>query len=62
MNVQVSRRQFMKLAGAGAAGSAIAALGFGEAEAQLATSIKPFRLAQTREARSLCLRLSTRRN
>ena len=33
MNIEVSRRHFMKLAGAGAAGSAIAALGFGEAEA-----------------------------
>ncbi len=33
MNIEVSRRHFMKLAGAGVAGSAIAALGFGEAEA-----------------------------
>jgi formate dehydrogenase major subunit len=54
MNVQVSRRNFLKLAGAGAAGSAIAALGFGEAEAQVATYVKPFRLIETKEARTIC--------
>lgn len=54
MNIEVSRRSFLKLAGAGVAGSAIAAFGFGEAEAQLVTHIKPFRLAQTREARTIC--------
>lgn len=54
MNVEVSRRNFMRLAGAGAAGTAITAFGFGEAEAQLATHVKPFRLAQTREARTIC--------
>ena len=54
MNMEVSRRQFMKLAGAGVAGSAIAAFGFGEAEAQLAAHIRPFKLALTKEARSTC--------
>jgi formate dehydrogenase major subunit len=54
MNIEVSRRHFMKLAGAGAAGSAVAAFGFGEAEAQLAAHVRPFKLAQTREARSTC--------
>jgi formate dehydrogenase major subunit len=54
MNIEVSRRHFMKLAGAGVAGSAIAALGFGEAEAQLAAHVKPFKLVQTREARTIC--------
>ena len=54
MNVQVSRRNFMKLAGAGAAGSAIAALGFADAEAQVATFVKPFRLIETKEARTIC--------
>jgi formate dehydrogenase major subunit len=54
MNIEVSRRHFMKLAGAGAAGSAIAAFGFGEAEAQLAAHVRPFKLAQTKEARSTC--------
>jgi formate dehydrogenase major subunit len=54
MNIEVSRRHFMKLAGAGVAGSAIAAFGFGEAEAQLAAHVRPFKLAQTRESRSTC--------
>jgi formate dehydrogenase major subunit len=44
----------MKLAGAGAAGSAIAAFGFSEAEAQLAAHVRPFKLVQTREARTIC--------
>jgi len=54
MNIEVSRRHFMKLAGAGAAGSAIAAFGFGEAEAQLAAYVRPFKLVNTREARTIC--------
>jgi formate dehydrogenase major subunit len=54
MNIEVSRRHFMKLAGAGAAGSAVAAFGFGEAEAQVAAHVKPFRLIQTKEARTIC--------
>jgi formate dehydrogenase major subunit len=54
MNIEVSRRHFMKLTGAGAAGSAIAAFGFGEAEAQLAAHVKPFKLVNTREARTIC--------
>jgi formate dehydrogenase major subunit len=54
MNIEVSRRHFMKLAGAGVAGTAIAAFGFSEAEAQLAAHVRPFKLAQTREARSTC--------
>jgi formate dehydrogenase major subunit len=54
MNIEVSRRHFMKLAGAGAAGSAVAAFGFGEAEAQLAAHVRPFKLLQTKEARSTC--------
>jgi formate dehydrogenase major subunit len=54
MNIEVSRRHFMKLAGAGAAGSAIAAFGFSEAEAQLAAHVRPFKLVQTKEARTIC--------
>lgn len=54
MNIEVSRRHFMKLAGAGVAGSAITALGFGDAEAQVAAHVKPFKLAQTKEARTIC--------
>jgi formate dehydrogenase major subunit len=54
MNVELSRRHFMKLAGAGAAGSAIAALGFGEAEAQVAAHVRPFKLASATETRNTC--------
>jgi formate dehydrogenase major subunit len=54
MNIEVSRRHFLQLAGAGAAGSAVAALGFGEAEAQVAAHVKPFKLVQTKEARTIC--------
>jgi formate dehydrogenase major subunit len=54
MNIEVSRRRFMQLAGAGVAGTAIGALGFGEAEAQVSALVKPFRLVQTKEARTTC--------
>ena len=54
MNIEVSRRHFMKLAGAGVAGSAIAALGFGEAEAQVAAHVRPFKLASATETRNTC--------
>lgn len=54
MNIEVSRRRFMQLAGAGAAGTAIGSLGFGEAEARVAAHVKPFRLVQTKEARTTC--------
>src|SRR5215470_4413610 len=54
MNIEVSRRHFMKLAGVGAAGSAIAALGFGEAEAQVAAHVRPFKLASATETRNTC--------
>jgi formate dehydrogenase major subunit len=54
MNIEVSRRHFMKLAGAGAAGSAIAALGFGEAEAYVAAHVRPFKLASASETRNTC--------
>jgi len=54
MNIEVSRRHFIKLAGAGAAGSAIAAFGFGEAEAQVAAHVRPFKLAKATETRNTC--------
>jgi len=54
MNIEVSRRHFMQLAGAGVAGSAIAALGFGEAEAQVAAHVRPFKLASAVETRNTC--------
>ncbi len=54
MNIEVSRRHFVKLAGAGVAGSAIAALGFGEAEAAAAAHVRPFKLASATETRNTC--------
>jgi formate dehydrogenase major subunit len=54
MNVQVSRRQFIKLAGAGTAGSALTAFGFGETEQALAQTIRPYKLAKTTETRNTC--------
>jgi len=54
MNIEVSRRHFMKLAGAGVAGSAIAAFGFGDAEAMVAAHVRPFKLAKAAETRNTC--------
>jgi formate dehydrogenase major subunit len=54
MNIEVSRRHFMKLAGVGVAGSAITALGFGEAEAYVAAHVRPFKLASATETRNTC--------
>lgn len=51
---ELSRRQFMKAAGAGLGGSAVAALGFGGAEEALAQAVRPFRLARTTETRNTC--------
>lgn len=54
MNVQVSRRQFMKLTGGGLAGSAIGAFGFGGSEEALAQAVRPFKLARATETRNTC--------
>ena len=54
MNMELSRRSFMIGAGAGLAGTTIGALGFGEIEAEHAWSVRPFKLAQTKEVRSSC--------
>ena len=54
MNIEVSRRHFMKLAVAGVAGSAIGALGFGDAEAMVAAHVRPFKLAKATETRNTC--------
>lgn len=51
---ELSRRQFMKAAGAGLGGSAAAALGFGGAEEALAQAVRPFKLARTTETRNTC--------
>lgn len=54
MNMDVSRRAFLKGASAGVAGTTLGAFGFGGVEAAHAAAVKPFRLAQTQEARSSC--------
>ncbi len=54
MNIEVSRRRFMQLSGAGAAGTALAAFGFGDAEAQVAEHVRPFKLAKAIETRNTC--------
>jgi formate dehydrogenase major subunit len=51
---EVSRRQFLRGAGAGAAGTGIAALGFGAPEQALAQAVRPFRLSRTTETRNTC--------
>ncbi len=55
MNIQVSRRRFLQLAGAGAAATtSIAAFGHGEAEAQVAARVRNFKLARATETRNTC--------
>lgn len=54
MNMELSRRTFLRGASAGLAGTTIGALGFGEVEAIHAAAIRPFKLAHTKEARSSC--------
>jgi formate dehydrogenase major subunit len=54
MNMELSRRQFIKGAGGGVAVTAIGALGFGEAEIAHAAAIRPFKLVGTTEVRNTC--------
>jgi formate dehydrogenase major subunit len=54
MNMELSRRQFMKGAGAGMAGTTLSALGFGGIEAALASSIRPYKLSGVTETRNTC--------
>jgi formate dehydrogenase major subunit len=54
MNMELSRRQFMKGASAGLAGTTLAAFGFGEVERAYAKAIRPFKLASTTETRNTC--------
>ncbi|SDD80106.1 formate dehydrogenase major subunit [Paracoccus isoporae] len=54
MNIDLSRRSFIKLAGAGVVASSLGSLGFGEAEAQELAHIKPFRLTTLTETRNTC--------
>ncbi len=51
---RLSRRGFLKLAGAGAAATSLTALGFSEAEAQTAAGVRSFKLTTTTETRNIC--------
>jgi formate dehydrogenase major subunit len=54
MNMELSRRQFLGAAGAGVAGTALGAFGFGEIEAAHAKAIRVFKLVNTTETRNTC--------
>jgi formate dehydrogenase major subunit len=54
MNMDLSRRAFLRGAGAGVAGTTLGAFGFEGIEAAHAAAIKAFRLTGTTEARSTC--------
>lgn len=54
MNMEISRRAFLRTAGAGVAGTSLGALGFGVMEEAYASTIKPFRLVSTAEVRNIC--------
>lgn len=54
MTIEVSRRHFLKMAGTGAAGTALGAFGFTEAEAMTAAHVRPFKLARSTETRNTC--------
>jgi formate dehydrogenase major subunit len=54
MNLEVSRRHFLKAAGMGVAGTALGAFGFSAAEAMVAAHVRPFKLANTTETRNTC--------
>lgn len=54
MNIEVSRRHFMKMAGTGVAGTALGAFGFTAAEAMVAAHVRPFKLARATETRNTC--------
>ena len=54
MNMELSRRQFLKGASAGVAGTTLGAFGFGEVEMAYAEAIRPFKLAGSTETRNTC--------
>jgi formate dehydrogenase major subunit len=54
MNVQFSRRQFLKGTGAGVAGTALGAFGFSGAETALAQAAHAFKLSKATETRNTC--------
>jgi formate dehydrogenase major subunit len=52
--VELRRRGFVKLTGAGLAASTLGAIGFGSSGEALAASVRPFKLAATTETRNTC--------
>lgn len=54
MNIDLSRRGFLKLAGAGVAATSLGAMGFGEAEAAELAHVRAFKLAAMTETRNTC--------
>ncbi len=54
MTMQMSRRSLMKGVGAGLAMSTLGSLGFAALEPAMASSVRAFKLAQTRETRNTC--------
>lgn len=52
--MELDRRSFIKLSGAGLAATSIGALGFGAAGEALAASVRPFKLARATETRNTC--------
>ena len=54
MNIDLSRRGFLKLAGAGVAATSLWAMGFGEAEAAELAHVRDFKLVATTETRNTC--------
>lgn len=54
MTIELSRRVFLKTAGAGLACTTLGAMGFGDIEAAHAEAIRPFKLANTAETRNTC--------
>jgi formate dehydrogenase major subunit len=54
MNIEVSRRGLLRGAGAGAAGTALGALGFGAVEAAAQAHVRGFKLTRTTETRNTC--------
>jgi formate dehydrogenase major subunit len=54
VNIQVSRRGFLRAAGTGVAGTALGALGFSAVEAAEAAHVRAYKLATTTETRNTC--------
>ncbi len=54
MNIDLTRRSFLKLTGAGVATTSLGAMGFGQAEAAVAAHVREFKLATTTETRNIC--------